>query len=49
MTSITFGMFGFTNWCIKTIIAQTFGPGYNEGRTIYQAEKISSPDQEKGG
>ena len=49
MNPSTFSMVGFTNWCIKTIIAQTFGPGYNEGGTIYQAEKISIPDQEKGG
>ena len=49
MNSVTYRMFVFTNWYIQSIIAQTFGPGYNEGRTIYQAEKISSSDQEKGG
>jgi hypothetical protein len=48
MNSITFSMFGFTNWCIKTIIAQTFEPGY-DGGTIRQVAEISRPDQEKGG
>ena len=49
MNSVTYRMFVFTNWYIQTIIAQTFGPGYNAGGTIYQAEKISILDQEKGG
>ena len=49
MNSVTYSMFGFTNWYIQTIIAQTFGPGHNEGGTIYQGEKIRIPDQEKGG
>ena len=49
MNSITFSMFGFSNGCIKTIIAQTFKPGYNGGGTICQAEKISRLDHEKGG
>ena len=49
MNSVTYRMFGFTNWYIQTIIAQTFGPGYNEGGTICQGEKNRIPDQEKGG
>jgi hypothetical protein len=49
MNPIIFSKVGFTNWCIKTIIQQTFGPGCNEGGTIHRAEKISIPDQEKGG
>ena len=49
MNSITFRMVGFANWCIKTIIAQTFEPCYDDGGTICRAEKISRPDQEKGG
>ena len=49
MNSITFSMFGFAKWCIKTIIAQTFEAGYDDGGTTCRAEKISRPDQEKGG
>lgn len=49
MNSITCSMFGFSNWCIKPIIAQTFESGHDERGSICQAEKISRPDQEKGG
>ena len=49
MNSFTFRMFGFSNWCIKTIMTHTFGPGFDKGGTVCQAEKISRLDQEKGG
>ena len=50
MNSITYSMFGFSNWCVKTIIAQTFEPGYyDKGGAICQLEKFHRPGEEKGG
>ena len=49
MKPITFSMFACSNWCIQTIIAKAFEPGYEKCGAIRQVEKISRPDQKKGG
>lgn len=49
MNPITLSMLACTNWCIETIIAKAFEPGYDEYGAICQAGKISRPDQKKGG
>lgn len=49
MNSITFGIFVRSNWCIQAIIAKAFESGQDERGSICQAEKISRPDQGKGG
>ncbi len=49
MNPITLSMFASSTWCIQTIIAQAFESGYDKCGAIRQVEKISRPDQEKGG
>jgi hypothetical protein len=49
MNPITLSQLARLNWCIETIIADAFELGYDECGSAHQAEKISRPDQEKGG
>ena len=49
MKPITFSVFACPNWYIQTIIAKAFDFGNDERGAPRQAEKISRPDQEKGG
>jgi hypothetical protein len=49
MNQIMFGMPVCPNWRIETIFAKAFALSYHERGVTRPAEKISKPDQEKGG
>ena len=49
MNPITFSTLACPNWCIETIIARAFELRYDECGATRQAEKISRPDEKKGG